>query len=320
MNKRQDNASHNRLSLINRKTRFKLFLPQIIPLAAAFLYPACIGIGIVMSKRILENVRPFPLLAIELSASAVFLWVVVLILGFRPSLRWQTIRGGLTGVLDPGIARTFSTLGLSLTTASNTSLIGVTEPIIVIFLAWLFLRERISSRLISLANIALVGVILVMGLVPGEIREGNIFGDLLVLIGTVFGAVYVITSARVLVDSDPLPLSALQQSASLLWVLVVLGITGLWQGQVNNLLPISPMIWAWAAATGIIQYALGFWLFLIALRGLKTSIAPLYLNLVPVFTVGGAHLFLGEQLSKLQSVGAGLILVTVICISWLRRE
>ena len=320
MAKRKVNDRLNRLSLANRRARFQLLLSQIVPLSCAFLYPACGGLGIVMSKRILENVPPLPLLIIQLSASAAFLWVVVLIRGLRPSFQWQTIRGGLTGVLEPGINHTFCTLGLALTTASNTSLIGATEPIMVIFLALVLLRERISPLLGVLTVIAVMGVILVIGFAPGEISAGNILGDFLVAIGTLFAAVHVIISARILVDLEPLPLSALQQSAALVWALVVWVITTLWQGQGDNLAHISPMVWAWAAATGIVQYALAFWLFLIALRGLKTRIAPLYLYLVPVFTVSGAYLFLGEQLSILQSVGAGFILVTVICVSWLHME
>jgi len=310
----------SRLSLAKRRARFQLLLSQIVPLGAAFLYPACGGLGIVMSKRILENVPPFPLLLIQLSASAAFLWVIVLIRGLQPSFKWQTIRASLTGVLEPGIDHTFCTLGLALTTASNTSLIGATEPIMVIFLALVLLRERISRLLIVLTVIAVIGVILVIGFAPGEISAGNILGDFLVAIGTFFAAVHVIISARTLVDLAPLPLSALQQSAALLWALVVWVIAVLGQGQGDNLAHISPMVWAWAAATGIVQYALAFWLFLIALRGLKTRIAPLYLYLVPLFTVSGAHLFLGEQLSILQSIGAGFILVAVICVSWLHLK
>lgn len=284
--------------------------------AAAVLSAACWGSATVMSKGLLAVLPPLTLLVVQLLASIAFLWIAVLCLRLRVRLDRPARRASLSGLLEPGLSYCVGIAGLALTTASNASLIGTTEPLFILLLAWLLLRERIGGGVVGLALLASLGLGLV---VLPDIRngggEGSSLGDALVVLGTLFAALYVIATRKLVMTLDPLPLSALQQSVGLLWTLGVLALA-LALGAVNLGLRDIPLeVLLFAAFSGIVQYALAFWFYLFALRRLPASVAAFYLTLIPVFGVGAAYLFLGETLTGLQWLGAALIVVSVTLIS-----
>ena len=66
-----------------------------------------------------------------------------------------------------------------------------------------------------------------------------------------------------------------------------------------------------AIVSGIVYYALAFWFYIVGLKKIPASLAGLFLNLIPIFAIGGAYIFLGERLGAIQWAGAILILVAV---------
>jgi drug/metabolite transporter (DMT)-like permease len=135
-------------------------------------------------------------------------------------------------------------------------------------------------------------------------------GNFLVLAGTLFAAVYVVLSSKFLADTAPLPLVALQQSMGLLFALLLLAIALLtgWE-QIPNMLSLHTM--ALALGSGVIQYALPFWLYLAGMSVLRTSTSALFLALIPVFGVAGAVLFLGETILPRQLLGCAIVIIAV---------
>ena len=177
------------------------------------------------------------------------------------------------------------------------------------------MRERVGASILSLAFLATIGIVLVaLPDIADGAGEGALLGDILIAIGTLFAALYVIATRRLVLTIDPLPLSALQQSMGLLWaVFVTLA------GLVLGIVPLGLNGVAWevfllAAVSGIVQYAMAFWLYLYALRRLPANVAALYLALIPVFGVGAAYAFLGESLVLVQWIGAVLIVASAAAV------
>lgn len=283
------------------------------------LSSACWGFATVMSKAGLQYIPPLHLLVIQLAASITFLWIAVLVINRHPSLNWRTIKYSFTGILEPGLAYTFGLLGLTLTTASNASIISSTEPVFIIVISWLFWREKITKSLFVFTALAFIGVILLVLVDANFVKDSkfSFFGDMLVLLGTFCASLYVILSHKIIGNNNilsPLSLAAVQQttgfiSATLIWF------TGILSNEVIDFSSLNPNIWILAIASGIIQYALAFWFYLIALKDVSASTAGLFLTLIPVFALGGAYLFLNEKLVILQWLGAILILTSVSSIS-----
>jgi drug/metabolite transporter (DMT)-like permease len=72
--------------------------------------------------------------------------------------------------------------------------------------------------------------------------------------------------------------------------------------------------WVLAVASGIVQYACAFWLYLWALKGLSASVTGLFLNLIPVFGLLIAMPVLGDQLTAVGIIGS------VVVLTWVKEE
>lgn len=278
---------------------------------AMILAAACWGAGTVMSKGILDYIPPLTLLVVQLIASLTFLWTVIAVQRISIPRRRETLWLALIGLLNPGLAYTFSLLGLSLTTASMSALLWAAEPILILGLAWLILREHLTGPLLVCSLLAIMGVFLVIGVSASIDNSGSLIGNLLVLAGVFCCALYTVLTRRDAAGLDPVLLVALQQTAALLWALLIWPLE-LLSSEMISPTTISLGVWLWAVASGIVYYALAFWFYIIGLKRIPASLAGLFLNLIPIFAVGGAYVFLGERLAAVQWVGAALILTAVM--------
>jgi drug/metabolite transporter (DMT)-like permease len=156
-------------------------------------------------------------------------------------------------------------------------------------------------------------VFLVIGISASFDSSGSLTGNLLILAGVFCCALYTVLTRRDASTLDPVLLVALQQTAALLWALLIWPFE-LWAGEMINLTAISSRTWLWAVASGIVYYALAFWFYIIGLKRIPASLAGLFLNLISIFAVGGAYLFLGERLVAVQWAGAALILVAAMAM------
>ncbi len=286
---------------------------RAVAIAAMVGSAACWGGATVMTKGALDAFPPFTLLAIQLSASVAALWVAVVLLRQRVGPVRPAMRAASTGVFEPGLAYAVGVPGLALTTAGNASVVAAMEPVFVVLLVWIAFGLRPDARVAAAIGTAFAGVCLVSLPDLSGLGEGDVRGDALVLLGTAFAAVYVVASSRFVADTAPLVLTALQQSVGLavaLSILAVALVTGF------ERLPEAPGgdMLLLAVGSGLVQYALAFWLYLVGLRHLPVSVAGLFLTLTPLFGVAGGMLFLEESATALQLLGAALILGAVATV------
>jgi drug/metabolite transporter (DMT)-like permease len=93
-------------------------------------------------------------------------------------------------------------------------------------------------------------------------------------------------------------------------------------GSLDNLGQISPAIWALAALSGVIYYGLACWFYIYGLKLTTACEAGFFINLIPLFGLAGAFIFLNERLTMVQWTGALLIILAVFLMSrmgWLER-
>ncbi|MGO1506691.1 MAG: DMT family transporter [Microbacterium sp.] len=274
---------------------------------------ACWGFATVMSRGLLDTFTPPALLVVQLVASVVFL--VLLAIPEKPTryLDRRLAKASSVGVLEPGLTYILGLAGLALTTASNSSVISATEPLLIVVLAWLLLRQRVSRRRLMAILAAGIGIVLVSAPNPGGDYGGQQFvGDGLVLVSTLFAAAYVVVSSR-FTDSIPAAtLAAAQQVVGLVLAVVFLAGTHLLGFYQQDWALVTPEMLAFAASSGVVQYALAFWLYLIGLKHLAPSAAGLWLAFTPVFGILGGFLWLGEMPSLLMLLGTVVILGALI--------
>jgi len=270
------------------------------------------GMATVMSKGALEAFAPIFLLVVQLAASVVCLWGMILVRK-RPShpIAFRTVaRFAALGLLEPGLAYLLDLIGLEHTQASTATLILSTESLMIMALSALLFGERLSVRFMLLSIIAAAGLYLALGASLVDAGSGAMWGNALVFAGSACAALYVVLSARIAADADPITIVAWQQTVALGFALAMLPWEWIWR-PASHKLPTAPELWLLAASSGVVQYALAFSLYMAALRRVRVSLAGGFLNLVPLFGFAGASLFLQEAISWQQLVGAILTVTAV---------
>ncbi|MDD5028843.1 MAG: DMT family transporter [Rhodoferax sp.] len=274
------------------------------------------GMSTVMSKGVLDAFAPIFLLVVQLAASVTCLWVMVYVRK-KPSqpLSFRTVaRFAALGLLEPGLAYLLELIGLEHTQASTSTLILSTESLMIMALSALLFGERLSVRFVLLSLLAVGGLYLALGASVADASSKAMWGNALVFAGSACAALYVVLSARIAADADPITIVAWQQTVALGFALLMLPFEWMWR-PASHSLPTAPELWLLAASSGVVQYALAFSLYMAALRIISASVAGSFLNLVPLFGFVGASVFLHEAISWQLLLGATITVAAVTLIN-----
>ncbi|MFL5749109.1 MAG: DMT family transporter [Chloroflexota bacterium] len=264
------------------------------------------GVGTVVSKRAVEEIPPFTLLAVQLAASLAALVVLTRASGIP--LRGSPPVLSRLGILNPGIAYALGLAGLTWISASLSVLLWALEPLLILVLAGVFLREGVTARLVGLSLVAASGMLLVLFEPAGG---GQWPGIVLTLAGIGCCAAYSIIARRFVGASDSTAQVAVAQQAHALgFALVVVAAVAVLGGDVRPS-AISPVGLASAIASGVLYYAAAYWLYLSALRRVPASLAASSFYLIPVFGVAAGALLLGERLEAVQWLGVTIVAAAI---------
>ncbi len=285
--------------------------PARVAIAALVAAAACWGLGTVVSKQVVDDVAPLTLLPIQLAASSVLLLVVTAVrrepIALTPPVRQLAV----LGVLNPGAAYALGLVGLTTITASMYVLIWATEPVVILVLAALVLREHISFRLAALVSVAVAGVLLVV-YQPGV--SGDLAGILLTTTSVGFCGLYTVLTRRLLLDDASLTVVIAQQAAALVFAVALATVVELVGSNGWDLSGLNATSLLAAAVSGVLYYGLGFWFYLTGLRLVPASYAAAFLPLIPLFGLAGGYL-IGERLSPVQWIGTALVVTATLAIA-----
>jgi probable blue pigment (indigoidine) exporter len=286
-------------------------------LTFGFLAAVSWGLSTVLTKWLLAEVEPLPLLTTQLLFSSLFVWLVLLAQHPEAMPIRRALKLSLPGLLQPGLAFVLATVGLSLTTASCDTLIWATETIVVVVLSWAILHEQISLRLIALAVLGVFGTALAT-FTPGG-GNVSILGNVLICIAVVAASFYTISIKRQLDEVEPIRLFALHQMSALALVIPIGFLVS--PGGFHRYLRVESILISFlTAVSGVMLFGLPFCLYMTTIRELGAARSALLLNLPPVVTLIGSFLFLGERLTWLQWIGAGGALIAVTGISLIKEK
>ncbi|KDB08489.1 protein of unknown function DUF6 transmembrane [Burkholderia sp. lig30] len=275
-------------------------------IALTVLATLCWGGGMVLSKHSLRTADAATLFAIQLLAA----WgCVLLLVVLGRKLSTRELKHGWLGVLEPGVAFYLVLIGLGRTSAINATILQAMEGLMIIGLAFLIFRDRVSSRVLIWGALATLGAVLVT--TKESIFSGISInsGDGLVLLGTLFAAAYVTLSSRIIVgDSSPEALLFWQLSFCMLLVwgyLVVTGGLSFERAQFN----------VYSLSSGALSYGLSFYFYLLGMRYIPTSLSAILLCLTPIFGVSMSVLFLFETINIQNFIGFLMILTSSIAVT-----
>ena len=213
---------------------------------------------------------------------------------------------GFTGYL---LAVGGSYQGLRLTTATNAALLNAASPIAIALLAAIFLRERMSARMLLGIVISIVGVGVIVARGSWQVITASAYnpGDL-IIVATLFAwGIYTTYGRHLMQTVSPLAATTYAYIAGATYLLIACWLTE-WEGW-----QLAATRWdSWLAVA--YQSTLGtfahFWYYQ-AVAILGPSRAGVFINLVPVMAIGIAYVFLDEALTLPHLVGGLIVLVGV---------
>ncbi|QYO67705.1 DMT family transporter [Leptolyngbya sp. 7M] len=182
--------------------------------------------------------------------------------------------------------------GLSLTKASNTSLLAVTIPIFTIAIGAVIGTERL--RLIKTLGIVLAaaGVIVLIDPRNASFSSETTIGDLLIIVNSLSYGIYVATSKEIITRNGAF--------RSMMWVFIFasiicvpLGLVSIYSVEISA---VSSFIWLLVLYIAVVATAGPYLLNAYALANVNASTVAVFIYLQPVIGFLLAAYFLGESI------------------------
>lgn len=205
--------------------------------------------------------------------------------------------------------------GLSLTKASNTSLLAVTIPIFTLAISAILGTEKL--RLVKVIGIVLaaVGVIYLIDPSKASFSSETTLGDLMIIANSLSYGIFVATSKETITRNGAF--------RSMMWIFIFASIVcvplGLFSLSNIDATQISTSIWLLILYVSVIATAGPYLLNAYALSKVDPSIVAVYIYLQPIIGFILAVIFLNELLDMKFAVAAVLVFAGVY-LTTKRRE
>jgi drug/metabolite transporter (DMT)-like permease len=266
---------------------------------------ACFGALPILGKKAYEaGTSPLGLLWGRFTLAALVFWVLVVVVVRPPWPSRRLIVAGLAmGFFGYAVEAAMFFSALHRIDASLTELLLYAYPAVVTAVAVMLGREPATGRLAGALALASAGLVLVFA---GSLATGvNPAGLALGLGSAIVYAGYVLAGERVVAGVHPILLAALVSTGAAA-AFTAAGLAG-------GGLPLPPTGTAWGVV-GVIAVAATVVPMIAFFAGMEragAATASIVSTLEPVVTVALAAVFLGEQLSAAEALGAASVLIAV---------
>ena len=270
---------------------------------------SAVGFGTlgVFGKLALSRGLTLPtLLGLRFALAAVVLWAIA---AWHRDRLWpgRRMAAGLAlmGALYVGQASAFFN-SLRFVPAAITSILLYVYPAIVVVLARIVLRERLTRlRLVALL-VAIAGVVLVVD--PRPAAHLDVAGVVLGLTSALVYSTYIIIGGRLLRGAAPLVATAYIATVAGAVFLAVGALTGQLRG-------FEPLGWGVIVGIALVPTVIAATAFVAGLGAVGPTRAAIVSTLEPVTTVVLAAIVLGESLSPTRIGGGVLVLFAAVLVA-----
>jgi drug/metabolite transporter (DMT)-like permease len=271
------------------------------------------GCSTTLSAFSLRQFSPTDLLAIELVAGGLVIWLVAMT---RPRRQFATSDWRafvLLGLCEPGLTYLLANEGLRRDSAATASLLFAMEAVFIVPLAALFLAERVSAGILGALGLGFLGAVVIGA--GAHAGRDTLAGHLLILGSAAAAASYALLARRGTHRSSALVVTSYQLLAA---TVVALPFAIVSHAITHTGAPGADAgHWAGAIGAGLAGVALPFLLYNRAIAEVRVTVAAGVLNIIPLVGFVTAIVFLGDRPSSIEFVGGALI---VLSAAWLGRS
>lgn len=221
---------------------------------------------------------------------------------------WRFAALSLFGVV---LNQLFFIGGLSLTTASNTSLLAVMIPVFALAVGAVAGFERLTAKKIFGIILAAIGVVILIDPRKASFSSQTTLGDMFIIINCLAYGIYVATSKGAIMRNGIF--------RSMMWVFIFASIVciplGAWSLSTIDISAVEPRIWLIVLWIGIGATAVPYLLNALALSKVEPSTVAVFVYLQPIIGFTLAVLFLGEHIGLSFIIASALIFSGVFFVT-----
>jgi len=224
----------------------------------------------------------------------------------------------LMTAFEPCLYFIFEAKALQYTTASQAGMITSMMPLMTAIGAGIVLKEVITKKVMIGSFIAVVGAIwLSLSAQSSENASNPMLGNFLEFLAMICGAWYAIAIRYLTQRFSALFLTAAQGFVGAIFFFPL----AIWEYNTISMNVTNEAL-LWVLYLGVVVTIGGYGMFNLALSRIEASRASVFVNLIPVFTVILAYLFLGEVLKPTEIIASMVILcgVAISQMPALKRE
>jgi len=266
------------------------------------------GLTFLSTKVIVDEVRPMTLALLRFVIATLLLPPIAWMTKTTLSIRWKDLpliaASGFVGI---SLYFFFENNGIMRLSASESSIIVGTIPILTLLVDMVFFRRKITFAVSAGIVLSFVGVALIV--FRSEAARSSPDGYFFMVGAALSWVAYTFITK---------PIAGRYSLLSITFWQIFFGMVGcvpfvLVEGR-SDLRFTFPLVMN-VLFLGVLASAVGYWLYVIVLDELGTSRSSVFVNLVPVVSVVASFFILGERLAPLQLAGgaaaiAGVYLAT----------
>jgi drug/metabolite transporter (DMT)-like permease len=281
---------------------------------ALLLVNVIYGANYSIAKEVMPSyVEPFAFVLMRVGGALVLFWIVAAIFIKEKVDKKDFPRLALLAVFGVACNQLLFLKGLSITTPINASIIMISNPIIVLLIASIILKEKISMNKITGIIFGISGALLMLTF-NGNFSFGSdtIAGDIMILINSFFWAGYVVLVKPLMSKYNTITIVKWVFLFGFLYVLPF-GYTEFSMIEWSSMpTAIAYDIVFVVVATTFIAYILNTY----ALRALSPSVVSIYIYLQPfIATLFAVYYYHNDVLDLRKVVAAILIIIGVFLVS-----
>jgi drug/metabolite transporter (DMT)-like permease len=285
-------------------------------------YVALVGVQIffgslpVIGKVVLRVIPAFGLVGFRVAITAAVFAVVQSYRGrFWLLNKGDYLRLAVLSLFGVTLNQLLFISGLSLTKASNTSLLAATIPIFTLLISSVTGIERLRALKLFGIVLACIGVGLLIDPRKASFSSQTTIGDLLIVANSLSYGIYVATSKNVISRNGAF--------RSMMWIFIFAAVIcvpiGAWSLSSVDMAAVSSLVWLLVLYIAIGATATPYLLNAWALARVNPSTVAVYIYLQPLIGFLLAVIFLGEAIDVKFMIAAALVFFGVFLASRRRR-
>lgn len=277
--------------------------------AAAMISMFFWGISYIWSKIVFETYSPLTTIFLRLSVSFTFLIVLLYITRQQEKIRREDyLLFIVSAALNPFLYFIGENFGLSMSSASLSSIIVATIPLFAPIAAWYAFKEKLKPVNLLGLIISFAGLLIII-LNKNLELTANPLGLLFLFLAVASAVFYSIFLKKLTTRYKPLTIITWQNMLGLIYFLpFFLFFDG---KQFLSVTPNRETIGA-IVLLGVFASSVSFILFTYTVKNLGIIKSNLYTNLIPIFTAGFSILILGDSLTFQKVIGMIIVISGVI--------